>query len=58
MLFGNTLPAPHGGLFVIPLVSNAPMYVVAILVGSVISAAIIGVTRKSSMEELAEAAGL
>ncbi len=58
MLFGNTLPAPHGGLFVIPLVSNAPMYVVAILVGSVVSAAIIGVTRKSSMEELAEAAGL
>ncbi len=58
MMFGNTLPAPHGGLFVIPLVSNAPMYVLAILIGSVISAAVIGVTRKSSIEELAEAAGM
>ena len=29
MLFGCTLRAPHGGIFVFPVVGNAPLYVVA-----------------------------
>ena len=41
MLFGCELPAPHGGLFVIPLVKNAGMYVVSILVGSVVGAVLL-----------------
>lgn len=47
MMFGCELPAPHGGLFVIPLVKNAVMYLVAILAGSSLSALIIGTLKKS-----------
>ncbi len=46
MLFGCELPAPHGGLFVIPLVKNAGMYVVSILAGSVLGAVLLGVLKK------------
>ena len=46
MLFGCELPAPHGGIFVIPLISNPLMYVVSILAGSVLAGAIIGIIKK------------
>ncbi len=46
MMFGCELPAPHGGIFVIPLVKNAAMYMAAIVTGSVIAGGIIGVTKK------------
>lgn len=46
MMFGCELPAPHGGIFVIPLVKNAAMYMTAIVVGSVVAGGIIGVTKK------------
>lgn len=36
------LPAPHGGIFVIPVMTNPIMYVFAVLVGSFITAALIG----------------
>lgn len=39
MAAGATLRAPHGGLFVLPLVGNALLYIVAILVGVAVSAA-------------------
>jgi PTS system fructose-specific IIC component len=35
---GATLPAPHGGIFVFPLVGNLALYVVAILVGTAVTA--------------------
>ncbi|CAM01580.1 PTS system D-fructose-specific IIB component (F1P-forming) (Frc family) /PTS system D-fructose-specific IIC component (F1P-forming) (Frc family) [Saccharopolyspora erythraea NRRL 2338] len=38
MIFGATLRAPHGGLFVLPLVGQPLLYLVAILAGVVISA--------------------
>jgi PTS system fructose-specific IIC component len=38
MAFGNTLPAPHGGLFVVALVSRWPLYLLAIAIGTVVSA--------------------
>jgi fructose PTS system EIIBC or EIIC component len=38
MAFGNALPAPHGGLFVVALVTNWPLYLLAIAIGTVISA--------------------
>lgn len=47
MMFGCELPAPHGGLFVIPLVNNAAMYMVSILVGSALAGTIIGVSKKN-----------
>ena len=46
MFFGCELPAPHGGLFVIPLVKNAGMYVVSILAGSILGAFLLGTFKK------------
>ena len=47
MLFGCTLMAPHGGIFVFPVVGNALMYVVALIVGTVISACLLGLFKKN-----------
>ena len=41
MGFGNELRAPHGGIFVLPLVSNPVLYLVAIAIGTVITAALV-----------------
>lgn len=49
MLFKCQLPAPHGGIFVIPLVTNWPMYIVAILTGSVVGAVLLGVLKKDKV---------
>ena len=46
MAFGCTLMAPHGGIFVFPVVGNALMYLVALVVGTVISAELLGVLKK------------
>lgn len=46
MVFGVQLPAPHGGLFVFPVVTNPMMYFVSILLGSVVTALILGITKK------------
>ncbi|MEH7332204.1 fructose-specific PTS transporter subunit EIIC [Neobacillus drentensis] len=47
MAFGIGLRAPHGGIFVIPLVENgALLYAMAILIGSVVSALLIGFLKK------------
>ena len=46
MSFGCTLMAPHGGIFVFPVVGNALMYLVALVVGTVISAVLLGVLKK------------
>ena len=39
MLFGNTLRAPHGGLWVTPLIGRPLLYLVAVAIGTVVSAA-------------------
>lgn len=46
MAFGCTLMAPHGGIFVFPVVGNALMYIVALLIGSIVGAVLLGVLRK------------
>ena len=46
MAFGAATEAPHGGIFVIPLVNNAPMYIVAILAGAAVTAIMLGVLKK------------
>ncbi|MEW9180476.1 fructose-specific PTS transporter subunit EIIC [Bacillus mycoides] len=46
MLFQITLPAPHGGLFVIALVNKPLLYIVSILIGTIVSAIMIGVWKK------------
>ncbi len=47
MLFNCTLMAPHGGIFVIPVVGNALMYIVSIIVGSVVAMAIMAALKKN-----------
>jgi PTS system fructose-specific IIC component len=39
MAFGATLRAPHGGIFVLPLIGRPLLFTLALLVGTVISAA-------------------
>lgn len=46
MFFNCTLMAPHGGIFVFPVVGNALMYLVALVVGTLISAVLLGVLKK------------
>lgn len=46
MLFGCTLMAPHGGIFVVPVVGNALMYLVALVVGTAVSTVLLGVLKK------------
>ena len=46
MALGATLAVPHGGIFVIFAVENILGYVVAILVGSAVTAALLGVLKK------------
>ncbi|PFD95546.1 PTS fructose transporter subunit IIC [Bacillus cereus] len=46
MLFGITLPAPHGGIFVILLVNKPVLYILSILIGSVVSALMLGIWKK------------
>ncbi|MCQ2508422.1 MAG: fructose-specific PTS transporter subunit EIIC [Dorea sp.] len=47
---GCTLMAPHGGVFVFPVVGNPFMYIVALAVGTVVSALLLGVLKKKVEE--------
>ena len=50
-LFGCKLMAPHGGIFVFPVVDHALLYVVALIVGSVVGAVILSLLKKEYVEE-------
>ncbi len=45
MAFGATLRAPHGGIFVVPLIGNPLLYLVAIAAGVGITTALVIVLR-------------
>ncbi|RDU25138.1 PTS fructose transporter subunit IIABC [Anaerosacchariphilus polymeriproducens] len=46
MLFNCTLMAPHGGIFVFPLVGNALMYIVSLLIGTAVAGVLMGLIKK------------
>lgn len=47
MIFNIGLPAPHGGLFVIPVVEGSSiMYLISIIIGSIITAILLGILKK------------
>ncbi|MGC8802122.1 MAG: PTS fructose transporter subunit IIC [Chloroflexus sp.] len=49
MVFGATLAVPHGGIFVLPIpnaVGNLPMYTVAILAGTLVTAGMLYVLKR------------
>ena len=51
MIFGIGLPAPHGGVFVFPVVEGNPiLYLLAVIVGSIVTALIVGLLKKPVAE--------
>ena len=50
MTFGCALRAPHGGIFVFPVVDHAVMYVVALAAGSIVGAVILSLLKKNKTE--------
>ncbi|MEU0336520.1 fructose-specific PTS transporter subunit EIIC [Streptomyces sp. NPDC006193] len=56
MAFGATLRAPHGGVFVVPLIGNPLLYLVAVAAGVCVTAALVVLlkgTRKQAPEATA-----
>lgn len=51
MFFGCTLRAPHGGIFVFPVVGNALIYTVALVVGSVVGMALLAILKRPIEKE-------
>jgi PTS system fructose-specific IIC component len=47
MAFKCTLMAPHGGIFVFPVVGNVALYLVALLAGSAASCLLLGILKKN-----------
>lgn len=46
MAFGCTLMAPHGGIFVIGVISNPFGYIIALLIGAIVGMAILALLKK------------
>ena len=51
MVFGCALRAPHGGIFVFPVVDHALLYVVALAAGSAVGAVILSLLKKDYTAE-------
>ena len=47
MLFNCTLMAPHGGIFVLPVVGNAALYLLSIVIGSLVAMFILAALKKN-----------
>ncbi|MER7699264.1 MULTISPECIES: fructose-specific PTS transporter subunit EIIC [unclassified Streptomyces] len=56
MAFGATLRAPHGGVFVVPLIGEPFLYLLAIAVGTLVATALV-VLLKGARRTAAEPAG-
>ncbi len=49
--FGYTSPAPHGGAWVIAVIGNPVMYLVALVVGAVVAALVLSFLKKPLSNE-------
>lgn len=49
MAFGCALPAPHGGIFVFPVMTNVGGYLVALVVGSLVGMVLLGILKKKKV---------
>ncbi|MFJ9770467.1 fructose-specific PTS transporter subunit EIIC [Kitasatospora sp. NPDC101157] len=57
MAFGSTLRAPHGGIWVLPLIGSPFLYLLAVVAGTVLTAAVVVLLkgmRKGAAAELPE----
>ena len=48
--FGCTLPAPHGGIFVFPVMGHPVLYTISLAAGSLVTAVILGMWKKKRNE--------
>ncbi|MEE1782794.1 fructose-specific PTS transporter subunit EIIC [Streptomyces sp. SP17BM10] len=55
MAFGSTLRAPHGGIWVLPLIGSPFLYLVAVVAGTVVTTAVV-VVLKGMRKAVAQAA--
>ena len=46
MAFGCALPAPHGGIFVFPVMTNVVGYLIALAVGTAVGTILLGLLKK------------
>lgn len=46
-LWNTAIPAPHGGLFVIPLAENALLFLLALAIGTMVAAVVLGLWKKT-----------
>ena len=49
-MFGCTLMAPHGGIFVLPTIGNPALYFLALVIGSALGAILLGLLKKKPVE--------
>ena len=50
-LFGIKIPAPHGGILVMFLSNNFFMYLIAVVIGAIVSAVLLGLLKKKVDEK-------
>jgi PTS system fructose-specific IIC component len=51
MAFGCALRAPHGGIFVVPVISNPLGYLAALAIGSVVGMLILGILKRPVFDD-------
>jgi PTS system fructose-specific IIC component len=56
MAFGTTLRAPHGGIWVLPLIGNFLMFLVALLAGVLVMTGIVVVLKQRDHSRIAATA--
>ncbi|MFB4194387.1 PTS fructose transporter subunit IIABC [Streptomyces carpaticus] len=57
MAFDNTLRAPHGGFFVVPLIGSPLLYLIAIAAGTLVSTALVILLKTGRARKTAVVAG-
>ncbi|MEV7028021.1 fructose-specific PTS transporter subunit EIIC, partial [Kitasatospora sp. NPDC093558] len=57
MAFGSTLRAPHGGIWVLPLIGSPFLYLVAVVAGTVVTTAVVVVLKGMRKPAVAAAPG-
>jgi PTS system fructose-specific IIC component len=53
MGFGNTSRAPHGGIWIVGLISRPVLYILAILIGTLVTAALVVVLKSAGRRQAA-----
>ena len=51
MAFGCASPAPHGGIFVFPVMQNIPGYLIALVIGSLVGMLMLALLKKKKVED-------